>query len=186
MKQAKKIQARPEAEQSVDGAQPAENDLHRETLTAAEFALLNTLSNTAGVAERANTALAETLMDEATLEQIRRYEELLGAADIDVSSALTLLPRAIALNALKLRLEGALGIVRRNLADTIDPIATAASQVHRFVDGTPKHSKVRAAFSQMEKRWQETYAHGGRPAKSADADGAAKDEAKADKARTPG
>ena len=183
MKQARKIMVQPEAEPSVDGAQPAENDLHKETMSAEELALLNTLPHMAGVAERANSALAETLMDEATLAAVRRYESLFDASDIDVSSALQVLPKAIALNDLKLRLETALGIVRRNLADTIDPIATAASQVHRFVEGTPKHSRLRGAFAQMEKRWQGIYANGGRPVKGAEAE-AKVDEAKADEAKT--
>ena len=65
------------------------------------------------------------------------------------------------------RLDTALAIVQRNLADAVDPIATASSEVHRLVAAAPEHSKVRAAFAQMEKRWQETF-KGGRPTKAAD------------------
>jgi len=42
------------------------------------------------------------------------------------------------------------------------------------VAAVPEHSKVRAAFAQMEKRWQEPF-KGGRPAKTASEEPAAID-----------
>jgi hypothetical protein len=154
-------------ETTVAPAAPAAAKLHQSTLDADEVALLNSLPTGAARAERAKLTQAETLMDEETLAGLERYRSFFESADVDVSDALAALPRALALRALKHRLDTALAIVQRNLADAVDPIATASSEVHRLVAAAPEHSKVRAAFAQMEKRWQETF-KGGRPAKAAD------------------
>ena len=154
-------------ETAVAPAVPAAARLHQATLDADEVALLNSLPTGAARAERAKLTQAETLMDEETLAGLERYRSFFESADVDVSDALAALPRALALRALKHRLDTALAIVQRNLADAVDPIATASSEVHRLVAAAPEHSKVRAAFAQMEKRWQETF-KGGRPTKAAD------------------
>lgn len=155
------------------GAPPA---LHKSTLDADEVTLLNGLPTGAARAERAKLTQAETLMDEETLAGLKRYRSFFESADVDVSEALAALPRALLLRSLKHRLEAALAIVQRNLADAVEPIATASSEVHRLVAAAPEHSKVRAAFAQMEKRWQETF-KGGRPAKAAGEEPAAKTDA---------
>jgi len=151
-------------------------ELHKATIDGAEVVLLNSLPTGPARAERAKVVQAETLMDDDTLDALRRYQSFFESADVDVSEALTALPHAIALRALKLRLETATAIVQRRLADTVEPIATVSSEVHRLVVAAPEHSKMRAAFGLMEKRWQETY-KGGRPGKVASAETIAKADA---------
>ncbi len=161
------------ADEKVEATLAAAAALHKATLDPDEVALLNGLPTGAARAERAKLTQAETLMDEETLAGLQRYRSFFASADVDVSEALAALPRALVLRALKHRLEGALAIVQRNLADAVDPIATASSEVHRLVAAAPEHSKVRAAFAQMEKRWQETF-KGGRASKATGEEPAAK------------
>ncbi len=160
-------------ESKAEAGKASAAEMHKATLDPEEVALLNGLATGAARAERAKVVQAETLMDDETLDGLRRYQGFFESADVDVSEALTALPHAIALRALKLRLESATAIVQRRLADTVEPIATVSSEVHRLVVAAPEHSKMRAAFGLMEKRWQETW-RGGRPGKAASAEAAEK------------
>ena len=139
-----------------------ETSLHEETLTMEQFVLLNSLDHDAGDATRALVAMAETLMDDETLQALQRYEGTFAAADLQVAPALKALPRALALRALASKLELALELTRRNLADTVEPVARTAADVHRFIEGTPEHSRLRPAFAQMTSRWEATFAGGRR------------------------
>jgi hypothetical protein len=144
----------------------SETEMHKVTLDEQEVALLNSLSTGPARADRTKLAMAEILMDDETIDGLQRYEGFFTSADVDVSVALGALPRAMALRALKHRLDSAMAIVQRNLADTVDPIAEAASEIHRLVSGAPEHSRVKAALTLMEQRWSDSF-KGGRPAKAA-------------------
>lgn len=151
---------KPMEEAREDSRAAKGGDVHEAALTMEQFVLLNSLSADAGRTERAMVVMAELLMDERTIESVRRYQDVFEAADVNVSDALEAVPRSLALRTLIQKLEVALEIARRNHADSVEPIARTASEVRRFVEGTPKHSRIRAAFATMDERWEETFTGG--------------------------
>ena len=86
-----------------------------------------------------------------------------------MSDALEALPRVLAPGTLIQKLDAALEIARRNQADSLHPVARTASEVRRFVEGTPTHSRIRVAFATMDARWDETFTGGRKKAPEVDA-----------------
>lgn len=148
-------------------ANPMTGESRGETLTAEDVAAINVLKNPPGDVERARFDVAETLMDEETVALLARYRPFFETGGVDVATMTELLPRALELQRLERRLAAAQALVHRNLLATVGPVATAAGDIHRMIAATPEHSPLHAAFSLFEKRWQDTFRGGGRPAKGA-------------------